>query len=406
MAGHESESGPAGSGLLGTLEAGSGRPGTLQAGGRHAGPPGGRHPLAPTRGRWSRWRPRVATGGRRRSRWRLAWRVTMISVVVLTVVLAGLATGVYLMASSYLHNVHRIGNPFASIPVAQRPARPRGLAGQDVTFLVGGLDTRSAVPTTGRGARSGIRGRTDTLMLVHLIAGGRGAYVVSIPRDSWVPIPGYGRGKVNWAYFFGGPSLAVRTVERLTHVRIDHVAIIDWDGFKAVTDALGGVTIDIPATSYDPANGTTWTAGVHHLDGTQALLYVRDRYGLPAGDFDRERRQQNFLRAVFTQLSREASLSDPLRLNSLISALTQAVSVDSTLGAGEMTHLALGLRGLSPRNVVFATVPYTGTGWAGSQSVVWLNRSLDRGFWHAFEYDSLPAFMRAHQLKRLGTTTP
>jgi LCP family protein required for cell wall assembly len=330
----------------------------------------------------------------------------VITVAALAVAAAGVTAGVYLMASNYLRSVHRIGNPFAGIPAAQRPARPRGLAGADVTFLVGGLDTRSAVPTTGKAARSAMRGRTDTLMLVHLLAGSRGAYVVSIPRDSWVPIPGYGDGKVNWAYVFGGPSLAVRTVERITRVRIDHVAIIDWAGFRAVTDALGGVTIDVPVPSYDPANRITWTAGVHHLNGTQALLYVRDRYGLPGGDFDRERRQQDFLRAVFARLSQEATLSNPLRLNALLTALTRAVSVDSTLGLPQMTHLALSLRGLSPRHVVLATVPCTGTGWVGSQSVVWLNRPLDRGFWHAFEYDTLPAFMRAHHLAPLGPTTP
>lgn len=340
------------------------------------------------------------------SPWRGVWKVLLVSVTVLVVLVAGAAATIYGAVNYYLSSVHRIGNPFESIPAVQRPPRAAGLAGKDVTFLVGGLDTRSAVPTTGSSAQTVIRGRTDTLMLVHLLAGGRGAYVVSIPRDSWVPIPGRGDGKVNWAYFFGGPSLAVRTVEALTHVRIDHVAVVDWAGFRAVTDALGGVTINIPVKSYDPANHVIWTAGVHHLDGRQALLYVRDRYGLPGGDFDRELRQQAFLRAVFLELHHQAELSDPLHVNSLVHALTKAVSVDSTLGLTQITHLVPMLRGLNISNIVFATVPYKGTGWAGSQSVVWLNRSLDAGFWHAFEYDTLPAFMQAHSLQQLGASTP
>jgi LCP family protein required for cell wall assembly len=341
-----------------------------------------------------------------RSRWRRARKVILILSAVVVVLVVGTASAAYLITNHYLSSMKRIHNPFASIPAAERPPRAAGPAGNDVTFLVGGLDTRSAVPTTGKAAASDARGRTDTLMLVHFIAGGRGAYVVSIPRDSWVPIPGNGDGKVNWAYYFGGPTLAVRTVEKLTGVRVDHVAIIDWEGFRHVTNALGGVTVHIPATSYDPANRITWTAGTHHLDGAQALLYVRDRYGLTSGDFDRERRQQYFLRAVFTQLRHEGKPTNPLQTSSVLRALSQAVSVDSTLSNGQITSLALSLRRMNLSSVVFATVPNAGTVSVGSQSVVLLNKRIDPGFWHAFEYDNLPAYMRGHGLKGLGASTP
>lgn len=347
--------------------------------------------------------PGVTRSSSRRRRRR---KLMMIAAAVLAVLVTGTVLAAYVVTTSYLGSVRRISDPFRSIPAAQRPLRPAGAAGHDVTFLVGGVDTRSPVPTTGTQAQSSHRGRTDTLMLVHLIAGGRGAYVVSIPRDSWVPIPGYGYGKVNWAYYFGGPALAVRTVEQLTRVRIDHVAIIDWAGFRDVTNALGGVTVQIPVTSYDPANHVRWTAGTHHLDGAQALLYVRDRYGLPGGDFDRERRQQNFLRAVFVKVHQELSLTNPLQTASVLRALSRAVSVDGTLSDTSIVRLALSLHRLSTGNIVFATVPHLGTGWAGSQSIVRLNWSLDRSFWHAFEYDSLPAFVHGHRLQQLASSTP
>jgi LCP family protein required for cell wall assembly len=307
-----------------------------------------------------------------RSRWRRARKVILILSAVVVVLVVGTASAAYLITNHYLSSMKRIHNPFASIPAAERPPRAAGPAGNDVTF----------------------------------IAGGRGAYVVSIPRDSWVPIPGNGDGKVNWAYYFGGPTLAVRTVEKLTGVRVDHVAIIDWEGFRHVTNALGGVTVHIPATSYDPANRITWTAGTHHLDGAQALLYVRDRYGLTSGDFDRERRQQYFLRAVFTQLRHEGKPTNPLQTSSVLRALSQAVSVDSTLSNGQITSLALSLRRMNLSSVVFATVPNAGTVSVGSQSVVLLNKRIDPGFWHAFEYDNLPAYMRGHGLKGLGASTP
>ena len=350
--------------------------------------------------------PGSARAARTPSRWRRARKYILLGAIVLVVAVVGASVGVYLVASNMLSSMRRIHDPFASIPARQRPPVPAGPAGKDVTFLVGGVDTRSPAATTGKQAQSRLRGRTDTLMLVHLIAGGRGAYVVSIPRDSWVPIPGYGDGKVNWAYYFGGPSLAVRTVEKLTHVRINHVAVVDWAGFRDLTDVLGGVTIDIPVSSYDPANHVTWAKGVHDLNGAQALLYVRDRYGMANGDFGREQRQQNFLRAVFWKLHDKVSPANPLLIGSLLHAISQTVSVDSTLSNSDMEHLALSLRGLNGGNILFATVPYQGTGQVGSQSVVELSPSLDRGFWHAFEYDTLPAFMQAHNLQPLGTTTP
>jgi LCP family protein required for cell wall assembly len=339
-----------------------------------------------------------------RPRRRRALKVTLIVCGVLVLIVAGSLSAVYLVSNHYMSSMKRFGNPFASIPSSARPPRPVGAAAKDVTFLVGGVDTRSQVPTTGKQAKSSARGRTDTLMLVHFIAGGRAAYVVSIPRDSWVPIPGYGDGKINWANYFGGPALAVRTVEQLTKVRVDHIAIIDWDGFRDVTNALGGVTVNVPATSYDPANHVTWTAGTHHLNGAQALLYVRDRYGLASGDFAREQRQQNYLRAVIKQLRARGTLTNPLRTSSVLRALSRAVSVDSTLSNSQMTSLALSLRRLDMSKVVFATAPNTGTGRVGSQSVVWLNRSIGRGFWRAFENDRLPAFMSAHGLKELGSS--
>ena len=350
--------------------------------------------------------PEGGDGPERRPRWRRPWRYLLLGVIVLVVVLVGGGLGLYLIANNTLNGFRRINDPFASIPAAQRPPVPPGALGEDVTFLVGGVDTRSVVPTTGSQAQSDARGRTDALMMVHVIAGGRGVYAVSIPRDSWVPIPGYGMGKVNWSYYFGGQALAVRTVEQLTHVRINHVAIIDWAGFRDLTNALGGITVDIPVTSRDPANHVTWTKGMHHLDGAQALLYVRDRYGLSNGDFGREARQQNFLRAVFWKLHDEVRPTDPFHVFSLVRNLSQAISVDNTLSNSDMEHLLLSMRGLSGSNIILATVPYSGTGQVGSQSVVKLDPSLDQGFWHAFEYDTLPAFMQAHGLQPLGATTP
>jgi LCP family protein required for cell wall assembly len=333
-------------------------------------------------------------------------KVVAISLAALVVLIAGTGTTAYLVARHDLGNMRRLGNPFASIPASARAPLPTGPAAKDVTFLVGGLATQSPVPTTGSDAASSVRSRSDALMLVHLIAGGRRAYVVSIPSDTWVPIPGHGDGRLDSAYLDGGSALTIQTVERLTNVRVDHFAIIDWAGFRVLTNALGGVTVNVPATTYDPASRVTWTAGTHHLNGGQALQYVMDRRGPPGGGVAVEQRQQDYLRAVFQQLRQTGTIANPLAASSVMHALTDAVSVDSTLSVTAMLHLALSLRGLNTNRIVFATAPYLVTPVSRSQGIVRLNQVIGPGFWHAFEYDSLPAFLRAHGLHGFGASSP
>jgi anionic cell wall polymer biosynthesis LytR-Cps2A-Psr (LCP) family protein len=198
----------------------------------------------------------------------------------------------------------------------------------------------------------------------------------------------------------------IETVEHLTGVRVDHFAIINWAGFRALTNALGGVTVNVPATTYDPASQLAWTPGQHHLDGTQALQYVTARHGLLSGDVGLEQRQQEYLRGVLQELRRTGTLADPLSAGSVMHALTSAVSVDSTLSVSAMLHLALSMSGLSTSRIVFGTAPYIGTAAERGQSVVQLDRAIGPGFWHAFEYDSLPAFMKAHDLKSFAPSAP
>ena len=343
-------------------------------------------------------------GPLRPSRRRRVRKVVLISLAALVVIIAGTGTAAYLVARHDLGSMHRIGNPFASIPDSARAQLPTGPAAKDETFLVGGLDSTSPGLAAGGSAASGSaasgqRARSDTLMLVHLIAGGAGAYVVSIPSDSWVPIPGHGHGTIDSAYLDGGSALMIETVEHLTDVRVDHFAIINWAGFSALTNALGGVTVNIPVTTYDPSSKVTWTPGPHHLNGTEALQYVTDRHDLLSGYVGLEQRQQEYLRGVLLQLRRTGTLADPLSAGSVMHSLTSAVSVDSTLSVSAMLHLALSLSGLQTSRIVFGTAPYLGTAAVRGQSVVQLNHAVGVGFWHAFEYDSLPAFMKANDLK-------
>ncbi|GAA4685210.1 LCP family protein [Phytohabitans rumicis] len=307
--------------------------------------------------------------------------VLCLSVLVLVVAVAGLA--LHLLVQNRVRAMQTFPDPFAAIPASERPSAS---AERAQTILLAGID--SELDTS--------PGRSDALMLVRLTADRQHAYVVSLPRDSWVNIPGHGMDKVNAAYAYGGQTLAVRTVERLTGVRIDHVAVVDMAGFRDLTNALGGVVITVPEDVTDP-HFVSFPAGTRRLDGAAALAYVRERRGLPRGDLDRVRRQQEFLKAVLEQMGQQ---EDPRRLAAALDAISHTVSVDKGFGTGEMMRLLLSFRKLRGE-ITFLTVPVKGTGQVGDASVVLLDTRVGPAFWKAVAADSLEDYLSAHDTELL-----
>ncbi len=304
--------------------------------------------------------------------------------VALVVLLLAVAGGAWYLTNRYAGNLDRV-DAFAGLDESQRPAPATSASGRaPLTFLVVGSDTRSDVP-----AGEVPDGRSDVMMLVRITGDRQAAQVISLPRDSWVEIPGYGPAKLNAAYAYGGPSLLVQTVEQLTGVRIDHYAAIDFQGFVQMTDALGGVDVQVAeATTNGPY---TYEAGLNHLDGDEALYYVRQRCGLPGGDFDRVKRQQQYLRSVFAQLSRQNVLSDAGALDGFLVSLTDAMTVDDQLSNTGLLGMAYDLRSLRPEALTFLTAPVLGTGREGAQSVVYLDSVRADRMWEYLRLDSLGA---------------
>jgi LCP family protein required for cell wall assembly len=321
----------------------------------------------------------------RRSR---AWRRALVVLGALGLVAAlAVGSGALYLTNRYGGEIERVGDVFAELSEEARPAPPTPVeqataTGDPITFLLVGSDAlgdtaEDDVPSA----------RSDAIMIARFAADRQHAQVVSIPRDSWVDVPGYGMNKINAAYAFGGPALLIETVEQVTGVRIDHYAAIDFDGLIQVTDDLGGVDVVVPETT---SNGPyTFTAGANHLSGDEARWYVGQRYDLAGGDFDRVRRQQNYLRAMFSQLFSRDVFTDPGQLDSTLRAVTSAVAVDDGLSNAGLVGMAYSLRGLRPDGVDFFTAPVLGTGREGPASVVYLDRVGGQRMWGYLQTDSL-----------------
>ncbi|MEU8355849.1 LCP family protein [Nonomuraea sp. NPDC048882] len=248
-----------------------------------------------------------------------------------------------------------------------RPADTPG-----TNWLLVGSDSRKGLSAaqrkklaTGRAAGQ----RTDSMMLLHIPEGSDKPTLVSLPRDSAVTIPGRGRDKLNSAYALGGPKLLVRTVETVTGVHVDNYMEIGFAGFVDIVDAVGGVEINVRAAVNDPKAGLKLKKGPQVLTGSQALGYVRTRKGGALPDFERTKRQRQFLGAVVKKAASPGVLINPFTSIPLALSATDAVEVDSSTGAFNMLSLGLAM-GDSP---VTTVVPFGGneTVPSGGTAVKW-----------------------------------
>jgi LCP family protein required for cell wall assembly len=239
--------------------------------------------------------------------------------------------------------------------------------------------------------------RSDTMMMLHVDADHRHAYVISIPRDTWVHVPAAPDGngdtmaKINAAYAWGGTPLAVQTVEEFTGVRIDHVVLVDFAGFQKVIDAMGGVdlTVDQTITSIFPPY-RVFTAGKEHLNGNAALDYVRQRYQFNDGDLTREKHQQQLLAALLDQAANAGTLTNPGRLDSLLRAVTGSLTVDKGF---DLVDVALALRNLRGADVTYLTSPVAGTDWQGDEAVLMPDQEEATRLYEAVRQDTIGSYL-------------
>ncbi len=252
------------------------------------------------------------------------------------------------------------------------------------TWLVVGSDSREGLTREEQDelntGRTGGR-RTDTIMLLHVPDGGRPT-LVSLPRDSWLEIPGEGEGKLNAAFAIGGAPLLVRTVEAATGLTVDHVVEIGFGGVVDVVDAVGGVELCVREALQDERAGLDVPAGCQEMDGGTALSYVRARYSDPAGDLGRIRRQQQFVGALVAEVFSARTIADPLRQVGLVGASTDALRVDEGTGVLDLVGLARAVRSVSGGSGALTTVPVADPDArvGGQSAVLWDDEAAGRLF--------------------------
>ncbi|ABW15246.1 cell envelope-related transcriptional attenuator [Parafrankia sp. EAN1pec] len=302
-------------------------------------------------GHGSGWLP--GSAGRRRG---VASRLAVVVSAILSCLIFAFAVGGFAVYEHFDRQINRLRLSLDG----DRPASP---VEGTTNFLLVGSDSRAG--TGGEFQRGGkVAGqRSDTTILAHLDANGT-TTLVSFPRDTLVRIPGHGRDKLTQAISIGGPGLLVRTIENLTDIRVDHYVSVDLAGFREMTDAIGGVTVCVKALPdgrrtnlRDEWSQWRGRVGENHLTGDQALAFVRQRHGLPDNDFDRIRRQQQFIGAVFRKATSDGVLTSPARLENLISAVTRALTIDDGTDIEDLRLLAKRMGSMSSDQIRFVTIP-------------------------------------------------
>jgi LCP family protein required for cell wall assembly len=331
-------------------------------------------------------------------------RAVIVTILCTQLVLAAItAAGVYWGYGNLNDNI-KAGLPIEH--VVPEPAAEESGVPMPVNILVMGEDTRSGEGNDIDGEAG--EGGSDTTILLHFSADREQAYGVSLPRDAMVARPACKSGDetipaedpVMWntAFAVAGPRCTVKMVESLTGIYIDHFVVLDFNGFKAMVDAVNGVEVCIPEDVDDDEHNIHFEAGTQELDGDAALSYVRERYQLSVtGDIGRMKRQQAFIASMANKVMSAGTLSRPARVFNFLSAVTESIRVDEDLDSlAKMADLVMDLRGPGLSDIKFLTVPIAEYApdpnrlvWTKAAKDLWRRIKQDKPLGPTFSKDSV-----------------
>jgi LCP family protein required for cell wall assembly len=311
------------------------------------------------------------------------------AAILALALLAGLGGFIYYR---YVDSGLNRDDPFSQIT----GGRPPKVADGALNILLLGSDSRDPENNGKPG-----EWRTDTMIVLHIPADHQRAYLISMPRDLYVHVPkskttpyGDTNAKLNASFSWGGTPLTVQTIEEYTNVRMDHVLLIDFGGFKQVIDALGGIDMNVERdiTSVHPPK-RQFKKGMNHLNGDEALDYVRQRYQFPDGDFARMRHQQEMMKAIMDKAASSGTLTNPTKLNAFLKAVTKAMTVDKDFSLADM---ALQFRNLRSDDLTFLVSPHDGSKKIGGEDVVVPNKAKATALYDAVRNDKMSDWMAAN----------
>ncbi len=328
----------------------------------------------------------------------LGWISAIMTVVVVSTSLAAYAEWRHLLGNIQKENVNGL--------LGKRPPKYNSA----LNILLIGSDSRAG---SNKKFGQGIQGaRSDTMILMHISPQRNGATLISFPRDSLVSTIGCrgdGMGHtgqqasqqvemLNVTFDSGGAPCTWKTLETLTGIHIDHFIEIDFSGFQSMVNAVGGVTVCLPEAINDPASKLNLSAGVHHVDGAQALAFVRERHVGQGSDLQRIQRQQFFMASLAKQVTTTNMLGDPGKLLSLANAATHSLTTDSALDAGTLLKIAESMRGLRASSVNMISVPVVAD--ANDPNRVDWAQPAANGLFNAIKFDNAVHVAKARKKKK------
>ena len=240
------------------------------------------------------------------------------------------------------------------------PQAEQGAANAPMNFLMLGSDSREEESTEQADSTGS---RSDTIMIVHIDKDRRGAFIVSIPRDSYVNVPAGGKwrggkNKINAAFAFGGANLTAKTVYELSNVPLNGAVIVNFAGVHSMISAVGGVHVCIPYSVKSSFTSKVWEKGCHDMGPEEAEEFMRQRKGTPGGDLGRIKNQQHVLKALADKATQAGMLTNPVKLDRLLTTTAESLTIDKNMN---IRDLAFALKGIDTNNIKFATVPILGT---------------------------------------------
>ncbi|MFK0083900.1 LCP family protein [Glutamicibacter sp. NPDC090743] len=323
-------------------------------------------------------------------------RVVAASIVAM-LLLAGLGAGYFLFDLQRQFNVksNTVSFDFSETEQQDRPIKHPDDKSMNVLLVgVDHADERSGEVAALDGA---VSQRSDSMMLVHIPEDRSQVYVMSMVRDMFVDIPGYGKNKLNAAIMFGGVPLLLQTIEGFLGTKVDHVALVDFEGFKELSTALGGVIVDNEISFTAHNTDYYYPTGDISLTGDRALRFVRERKSFSNGDYQRVANQRKFIAAAAKQLLSSGTLVNPTRLYEIVDKVSPYLTFDEEFDAATLVGLGLELKNIDPDKMAMFTLPTAGTSTsADGESIELASESAIAQISSALQNDTMDEYLRVN----------